>query len=114
MEASLKRAFSLVEILVVVAILSCCLIPLYSVFSFGIRGTENITASTEAVTLATDLMELIVNKPSEEFIHPRSEKHSRGKYGCELTITPGDGMSEVIVTVSRDEKSVKLVTIVPY
>ncbi len=114
MEQSLRRAFSLVEILVVVAILSCCLIPLYSVFSFGIRGTESIASTTEAVNLATDLMELIVNKPCEEFIHPRSEKYNRGKYACTLTITPRDGISEVIVTVFRDAKSVKLVTIVPY
>lgn len=108
----IRSAFSLVEILVVIAILSTCLLPLFGLFSFGTRGTGKIADMNSAVNLATDLMEIIINKPHEEFLLPRNEEFSKGKFLCKLNIVPMNGLAEVVVSVSQGSASIKLVTMV--
>ncbi len=109
-----KPGFSLIEILVVIAILSFCLLPLFGLFTSGMRGGAKIADINNAVPLATDLMEIMINRPPEEFQLPRNEQQKKGKFLCELVVIPMDGLSKIAITVSHGRETLSLATIVAW
>ncbi|NLM17326.1 MAG: hypothetical protein GX221_06385 [Candidatus Riflebacteria bacterium] len=54
-----SRAFSMLEIVVTLVILTLTFLPLYRLFSYGTQGTVSTVNETAATSYASDLLELV-------------------------------------------------------
>jgi len=122
-----KRGFSILEVLVSLAVLGIAIVFLGSTLPFGMMATQKITASTQAVFLAQARMEELasapydelvvdeVNEQSLENINPDFEKFSRETkidyLDQDLNIVGEDeGLKKIEVIVSWRDPLRKIVT----
>jgi prepilin-type N-terminal cleavage/methylation domain-containing protein len=122
-----KRGFSILEVLVSLAVLGIAIVFLGSTLPFGMTATQKITASTQAVFLAQARMEELastpygglvteeINEQSLENIDPDFKKFSRETkidyLDQDLNIIEEDeGLKKIEVIVSWRDPLRKTVT----
>lgn len=71
-----KRGFSILEVLVSLAVLGIAIVFLGSTLPFGITATQKITASTQAVFLAQAKIEELASLPYDELIVDEVDEQS--------------------------------------
>jgi len=114
-----KSGFTLLEILVAVAILSISMVALLSAHNKALFMNSEAVEITEVVTLAREEMENMYMRPSIEsgLSDVRNRKdYPQYQWRVEVKETPFKGAREVIVRVfkAKDEKAGDLFTLKAY
>jgi len=114
-----QKGFSLIELMVAVAILAMAIFGIFHAYSAGFMGMADARDRTVATNYAQKKMEEIKNNSS--LLYNRNYTGAEGKFDIVLNVTDsgeGENLYNIVTTVSWDDRNgipkfeVKLVTLI--
>lgn len=104
-----KNGFTLVEVLVSLAIISIALVLLLELFNNSVKFSASSKAKYDALTIASTEIETLTSKPySDVTSNTFTKVLGKNSFTCEIIVTEVEGMNGLLknvdVTVSWIEK----------